>query len=592
MLAKRMLELKPSRKRRREDMSPADDMDPTEIDEPFRDDLIGFEGPVDNQQTGFFDLHDHMSDYSPSLPADGDGQETAGLHPPPPGLSPPQPASDSSADVNPREGFPLDGQETTGLQAPPPGLSPHHLNMPQLPGSSRDTPQLPGSSDDMPDVPDSSMGSSPCSLLEPEQEVVPPSRNASGPPEPLPPLQQALRRSPAALDGIPSRTRSRSPHRAHLAFRENAKAGNCFHGFLARRVNKKSAAVLLLRPPPGGLPNVPEGSLLRARKPVYGTRDAPRGFFKRLNNVSISQGLQPVPHEHAAYVLRDEEGVQGMMVAHVDDLLWSGTAKMDEVMKAITEEFKFGTLEIGSTFSYCGRVISQEDEGIRVTYPNHAAKVKPVYLDYRRRRQRACAVTEPEREQLRSVVGSLNWMVRVCRMDIAYEVNYYLQAIMKSATVNDLIICNNLRQEDPRLRHLLQVWCLLGARHGDLQHHRRFSCGRLYDMSGSGEPMGNRSQSGRILALGPKNLATSGMGHIHVIEFHSNVIKRVCRSTHAEALSLRRRRAPTDDFVRDQRGKQWQQPGRLHGPPPALHAHRLQVTGTASSSTRTAYRCR
>ena len=138
-----------------------------------------------------------------------------------------------------------------------------------------------------------------------------------------------------------------------------------------------------------------------------------------------------------------------MMVAHVDDLLWSGTAKMDEVMKAITEEFKFGTLEIGSTFSYCGRVISQEDEGIRVTYPNHAAKVKPIYLDYRRRRQRDCAVTEPEREQLRSVVGSLNWMVRVCRMDIAYEVNYYLQAIMKSATVNDLIICNNLRQEDP-----------------------------------------------------------------------------------------------------------------------------------------------
>ena len=137
--------------------------------------------------------------------------------------------------------------------------------MPQLPGSSRDTPQLPWSSDDMPDVPDSSMGSSPCSRLEPEQEVVPPSLNASGPPEPLPPLQQALRRSPAALDGIPSRTRSRSPHRAHLAFRENAKAGNCFHGFLARRVNKKSAAVLLLRPPPGGLPNVPEGSLLRAR---------------------------------------------------------------------------------------------------------------------------------------------------------------------------------------------------------------------------------------------------------------------------------------------------------------------------------------
>ncbi|CAE7496741.1 TY4B-J, partial [Symbiodinium sp. CCMP2456] len=201
---------------------------------------------------------------------------------------------------------------------------------------------------------------------------------------------------------------------------------------------------LILRPPPGGLPGVPEGALLRARKPVYGTKDAPRGFWKRLHRVALSKGLRAIPGEHAAYVLQDKHhGLQGIVIAHVDDLLWSGSEAMDKVMDEIIKEFKFGALEFGDKFDYCGRTVEQGKDGITITVPNNAAKLRPIHLGAERRRQKDHYVTEQERAQLRSIVGSLNWLVRVCRVDIAYEV-HRLQAVMQKAMVEDLIMCNQI----------------------------------------------------------------------------------------------------------------------------------------------------
>ncbi|CAE7224139.1 RE2, partial [Symbiodinium sp. CCMP2456] len=644
MMSKRMLELRPSRKRRREDMAADEDVGKYENDDPFLDDLIGVGSVAENQQQGFFDLHDHPSDYSPSMPPEAgtDEQEIHGLHPPPPGLLPGPPnaivnETTQPDDLSASNQIDAYGQEIPGLQAPPPGLLPGH--------SHSNLPPDGGHSPAMPDVPDSSVGSPTMSIGEPEQEIVPQSREQSGQPDLLRPavqaitqrpaqdppdqrtLQQALRISPDALDGLSrNRYRSRSPPRAMMTVAEQPEAGKCIHGFLARRVNKKSAAarakeldfkrstgaelegiqeartkewnnwqgfdavdiispeqvpdvmkefpdaeitptrwvdvnkaqpweppkyksrivvrgdlesgastrtdsptcsstmlglllsftanrgarlrggditasflqgeklvrVLLLRPPPGGLPGVPEGSLLRALKPVYGTRDAPRGFFKRLHNVAIKLGLRALPHEHAAYVLQDADGVQGMMVAHVDDLLWSGTEKMDAIMEAITKEFKFGSLEFGSKFDYCGRTISQESGGIRIT------------------------------------------------VDVAYEVNY-LQAMMQKAVVGDFIACNNLLSYIKRTpeRGLFYEYNAFKESEQVIYSITDASHAADFDVSANGTPLGSRSQSGRILALGSRSLLDTGKGTLHIIEYHSNVLRRVCRSTlQAETLSL------------------------------------------------------
>ena len=305
---------------------------------------------------------------------------------------------------------------------------------------------------------------------------------------------------------------------------------------------EKISRKLILKPPPGGLPGVEDGSLLLAEKPVYGTRDAPRGFWKRLHSVILSKGLRKIPGENSAYVLNDSNNnIIGMLICHVDDLLWAGGERMDEVMNQIQLAFEFGSLELDNSFVYCGRNIEQSTEGIKVTCPNTAAKVRPIVLTRERRRERDAAATDNEKGQLRSVLGSLGWVTRVCRPDIGYQVNH-LQSIQKNAVVSDLIACNNLLnyvKETPQ-HGLFYRYNAVDFNEAAILSITDASYGADYDVDEHyGVPLGNRSQSGRILALGNNDFASTGTGDIYMIEWHSNVLKRVCRSTlQAETLSL------------------------------------------------------
>ena len=56
---------------------------------------------------------------------------------------------------------------------------------------------------------------------------------------------------------------------------------------------------------------------------------------------------------------------------------------------------------------------------------------------------------------------------------------------------------------------------------------------------GEGIMAGHRSQLGRILAMANPSFATTGIGPVYLLEWHSNTIRRVCRSTlQAETMSL------------------------------------------------------
>ncbi|CAE7947914.1 RE2, partial [Symbiodinium sp. KB8] len=614
-LAKRVLELRPSRKRKREDEAENEDGDPYGY--PFGDDLSGGLG-AQSQRT-YFDIS---------------GEGTPEVAPVPAANPSPATTTTEAASPSPHEHPPV---------PPPPGIMLDTVH--EIP--------VPGEDDD-----DGLGGSSPSSAMEPEQELVPPSRRASevvvsSTTEPSPaartsptptPLQRALHRSVDAVDGVTwarrGRSRSPPPTSRNLAGESVEENGpRVFNAFLARRVCKKSQAarskelnyskatgeqkegmeaarraewrnwlgfdavkvlgpdeaakfmsenpqseivptrwvetdkaqpweqprykarivvrgdlereggtrtdsptcsgtmlnvllsyaaskrlrlhggditasflqgeqmsrVLVLRPPKGGLPDVEEGSLLIANKPVYGTRDAPRGFWRRLHTVCVAQGLRPIPHEHAAYVLNKKDGnISGILVSHVDDLLWCGDKGMDEVMAAIQAEFKFGSLEHGDKFEYCGRTIQQGDEvdGIKITCPNTAAKVRGVHLDGKRRYEKDKDATAAEISQLRSVVGSLNWVTRVCRPDIAYAV-HKLQTSMSQATVNDLVMCNSVLSYVKKTPNegILYKYEALDYDDMEILSVADASHAADYDVNKNGKLMGHRSQSGRMLLL-------------------------------------------------------------------------------------------
>lgn len=229
------------------------------------------------------------------------------------------------------------------------------------------------------------------------------------------------------------------------------RAGDISAAFLQGTGIKRLLAMWL---PKGGVPDpeAPEGSLLVAKKSVYGTRDAPRGFWKGLHDTLLQEGLLPVPYETSAYYLPGREGeIAGLLGCHVDDLLWAGSEAMQETMLRVQKVYKFGLVE-GNELKYCGRIINQSGDHIKVTCPNVLDRTKNIFVSPERRKNLSEAATPSEIAQLRSVVGSLSWLARVCRPDISFGVNQ-LQAVQQRAQVRHLMDANKILNYAMKDRH-------------------------------------------------------------------------------------------------------------------------------------------
>ena len=126
---------------------------------------------------------------------------------------------------------------------------------------------------------------------------------------------------------------------------------------------------LLMRVPSSGIPAtsgtgedyaVEPGGYLIALMSIYGSRDAPRGFWLALREEMTKNNLREI--EPAFYALSDDQHqLHGLAVTHVDDILWCGDAQMDQVMTKIQRRFTFGSIE-EDNFRFCGRKVMSNDK--------------------------------------------------------------------------------------------------------------------------------------------------------------------------------------------------------------------------------------
>ena len=176
---------------------------------------------------------------------------------------------------------------------------------------------------------------------------------------------------------------------------------------------------------------------------VYGTKDAPRGWFKNLHQSLVHEGFQAVPHEVAAYKLLEEDGsLAGLVISHVDDLTWTGGKTIEGKMKNICERYQFGKIE-SDRFRYCGRDIVKDEKKISITCSSLIDRVRPIFLNAEQRKNRTQRVSDHIKGQLRSVIGSLAWLGRVCRPDLSYAISR-LQSCVHQATYEDVIFANQI----------------------------------------------------------------------------------------------------------------------------------------------------
>ena len=299
---------------------------------------------------------------------------------------------------------------------------------------------------------------------------------------------------------------------------------------------------LLMKVPSSGIPKedgtmaVHPGSYLIALMSIYGSRDAPRGFWIALRSEILSQGFREV--EPALYALADEEGLHGLAATHVDDVLWTGDEVLQEAMKRVQERFTFGSVE-QDNFRYCGRKIATTEECITMTAPELLLQVKPIYISGDRKRSITEAATQEEQSQMRGVLGSLGYVARLCRPELSYRCSA-VQGRQAKPVVSDLVQTNKFLQAAPKTMH-----------HGIHYHRRRFDFHSAVLLSVTdashaaetgytedGKMMGHKSQAGRFLLLANGMPTPEAACDFHVLEWSSHTLKRVCRSTlQAEVLS-------------------------------------------------------
>ena len=301
---------------------------------------------------------------------------------------------------------------------------------------------------------------------------------------------------------------------------------------------------LLMKVPNSGIPQVDgkelalePGSHLVARMSIYGSRDAPRGFWLALRSGLLEQGLHEA--EPALYALRSEQGeLLGLAATHVDDVLWTGREELHQAMQRLQERFTFGSVEVNN-FRFCGRRVETTADYIEITSPELLGKVKPIRVEGQRNRQPTDPASAEEQSQMRAVLGSIGYVARLCRPELSYK-------------------CSSLqgRQSRPTKQDLDNTNKFLAAAQKTSKNGIRFQKG-IYEfkdavilsvtdashaaelhVSHIGKESGHKSQAGKMILLADRMPSQTHPARVHILEWASHTIKRVCRSTlQAEVLS-------------------------------------------------------
>ena len=138
------------------------------------------------------------------------------------------------------------------------------------------------------------------------------------------------------------------------ATRRTIKSGDISAAFLqGSELDRKLILSMPKDSPPEGME---EDDLVIVSTTVYGTKDAPRGWFKNVDTTLRGHQLRRLPLEPGLYVLNGHDQdcgnyVKGLLLVHVDDLLWVGDGDMEDVMKSVQQEYRALALPTSPTSS-------------------------------------------------------------------------------------------------------------------------------------------------------------------------------------------------------------------------------------------------
>ena len=258
------------------------------------------------------------------------------------------------------------------------------------------------------------------------------------------------------------------------------------------------------------------------QKVVYGLCDASRAWYLRVNDEFKKLGGKVSKYDKAFYIWIHDNQLVGIMVIHVDDFIWAGNENFcTKVINSLKLVFKISK-EHNTAFKYLGVNVRITKDAAFIDQNSYTNSLLPIAVSSQLKQNKDKSLNEKEMQDLRSIIGQINWLAGVSRPDLSFE-NCILSTSQSKATVNDLIRANKALNSAKRHEYEIKFSKL---------DQTSISLAVFHDAS-FGNLLDGGSQGGFIVFLVDKN------GNSNPLIWASRRIKRVVKSTlAAETLSL------------------------------------------------------
>ena len=196
--------------------------------------------------------------------------------------------------------------------------------------------------------------------------------------------------------------------------------------------------------PKGGIEGLHEEQLVEIIAGVYGLGDAPRHWRRTLREAILSLGYRESVIDPTVYYLHSQNVIAGAIAVEVDDLFTFGGKLHKEKMQALRQKFQFGKYEdvMSATngVGFNGRRVRQlENFEFEVdTQKFVRERLEPVQMAKGRKADAKQLANDSEVNQMRAVIGALNWLAKEGRPDAAAAASLGASTFPKP-TVQDII---------------------------------------------------------------------------------------------------------------------------------------------------------
>ena len=293
--------------------------------------------------------------------------------------------------------------------------------------------------------------------------------------------------------------------------------------------------------PPSGIPGYERHWLIRVLTAVYGLVNAPAVWRKTVRKALGELGYLESTFDPCLYFLpylgaenpRGLRGCAGLVLLDVDDFLQGGNPRHGGLMEKLRQRFRFGKWReiYENSGEYLGRTVSQETNfEIRISMARYIhEKLSPVILPREKVKDEDRKLDDNETTLVRGAGGSLLWVGREARPDVAASCAMTMAWGKGGPTVQNIKFCNKVIQE---LRSTSEAYLRI------LPIDLEDGIWLVFSDASLGND-GERSQGGFLVAFCDRCILDGKIARLSINSWKSHRLRRAVKaSLGSEALAL------------------------------------------------------